>query len=268
MKVFALLCVFAGPVAAADLPVAALDAPESFAGAQVVVLGELHDNPSHHAHQARAVATLRPRALVLEMLTPAQAARMPDLLPDAVTLGRVLEWDGLGWPDFAQYYPIFAAAPSARIYGAHVPREEARRAMQDGLRASFGAAAADFGLDANLAPEEQSAREAEQMQAHCNALPAALLPGMVDVQRLRDATLARAALQALHETGGPVAVITGNGHARRDRGLAAPLAFAAPEVTVLTLGQFEQSAPQNPPYDLWVVTPAVPRDDPCLAFKG
>ena len=52
--------------------------PEALAAlppTDVVVLGEVHDNPAHHAHQAQAVASIRPAAIVFEMLTPEQAAR-------------------------------------------------------------------------------------------------------------------------------------------------------------------------------------------------
>jgi uncharacterized iron-regulated protein len=234
----------------------------------VVILGELHDNPTHHAHQARAVATLAPKALVFEMLTPEAASKMPDTLPDAATLGQIFGWEAAGWPDFSMYYPIFAAAPTARVYGAEVPRTEARRAIKDGPIAVFGPEAAAYGLTDPLPPDDQSAREAEQAKAHCDALPPDLLPAMVDVQRLRDAALARAVVQAMADTGGPVAVITGNGHARRDQGLAQPLARVAPDLSVLAIAQFEEKAPAAPPFDLWLLTPTIPRDDPCAVFTG
>ena len=202
------------------------------------------------------------------MLTADQAARMPQTLPDAASLAATLQWDAKGWPEFALYYPIFAAAPAARVYGAEVPRDIARKAFDTGIATQFGPEAATYGLTTPLLPADQSAREAEQREAHCNALLPDLLPGMVAVQRLRDAALARAVVQALADTGGPVAVITGNGHARRDQGLALPLALVAPKATFLSIGQFEAEAPENPPYDLWLVTSAAPREDPCLAFKG
>ena len=256
------------PTFAAEILPEALDRPETYGGAQVVVLGELHDNPTHHAHQARAVATLVPKALVFEMLTPEAARTMPAVLPDVASLEKLLGWEASGWPDFALYHPIFAAAPQARVYGAEVPRGASRRAFDDGIAAVFGAGAGAYGLTAPLPPEDQAGREAEQAEAHCNALPPDLLPGMVDVQRLRDAALARAVVQAMEDTGGPVAVITGNGHARTDQGLTVPLARVAPELRLLSIGQFELAAPAAPPHDLWLVTPAAPRDDPCKAFTG
>ncbi|TXH95449.1 MAG: hypothetical protein E6Q73_14825 [Pseudorhodobacter sp.] len=268
MKVLCLLLALATPACAGEIAPIALDDPITFAGANVVALGEIHDNPTHHTHQARAVAALRPKALVFEMLTAEQAAAMPQPLPDAATLAAALQWDAQGWPDFALYYPIFAAAPTARVYGAGIPRDMARKTFDTGIAAQFGPEAKAYGLTTPLAPADQSAREAEQSEAHCNALPPELLPGMVAVQRLRDAALARAVVQALADTGGPVAVITGNGHARRDQGLAVPLARVAPDARLLSLAQFEEAAPETPPYDLWLTTPAAPRPDPCLAFQN
>lgn len=243
-----------------------LDRPATFAGADVVILGEVHDNPAHHANQARAVATLGPKALVFEMLPPGVV--MPQTHADAADLARALGWNATGWPDFSLYYPIFTAAPKARIYGAEVGRDLARQAFSDGIATIFGPDAATYGLTTPLPAADQTAREAEQAEAHCNALPPDLLPGMVDVQRLRDATLARAVVQALADTGGPVAVITGTGHARRDQGLPAALALAAPDTEVLSIGQFEETPTPDAPYDLWLITAPHPREDPCLGLKG
>jgi uncharacterized iron-regulated protein len=94
-----------------------------------------------------------------------------------------------------------------------------------------------------------------------------MLPGMVEVQRLRDAVLARAVVQAVEETGGPVAVITGNGHARRDRGVPAYLGRIAPDLEVFVLGQTEDGAPLEGGFDEVVSAPAVDRPDPCAAFQ-
>ncbi|MBN2906651.1 MAG: ChaN family lipoprotein [Rhodobacteraceae bacterium] len=261
----ALAALVTGNAAGADQidPAALVSLPP----ADVVILGEVHDNPAHHANQATAVAALGPAALVFEMLTPDQAARVtPDLRADAKGLAEAFEWEASGWPDFAMYYPIFAAAPEAAILGAALPRDAVRRAVTDGAAAVFGPDAADYGLADPLPDDQQAQREAGQMAAHCNALPETLLGGMVEAQRLRDAALARAVVQALDDTGGPVAVITGNGHARIDWGLAHALTRAAPDVTLLSLGQLESVPEGAPPYDLWLVTDPAPREDPCAGF--
>lgn len=236
--------------------------------ADVLILGEVHDNPMHHANQADLVARTGPAALVFEMLSFDQArAATPEARTNEGTLGAALDWEGSGWPDFAMYYPIFAAAPEAAVYGAAVPRGAIDAALTGGPAAGFGRYGDVYGLDAPLPEQQQQRREALQLAAHCDALPAAALPGMVSVQRLRDAALARAALQAYADTGGPVAVITGNGHARKDWGVPAVLAAVAPDVSVWSVGQAEEDAAPEGGFDDLLSTPAAERDDPCLAFQ-
>ena len=253
----------AGEVGPADLA--------SLPPADVVILGELHDNPVHHANQVAAVEALKPAALVFEMLTPEQAVQVtPAIRSDAAALGAALGWEEAGWPDFAMYHPIFTAAPSAQVFGAAFPRPDVSRATAEGAAEVFGPEAVRYGLDLPLPAEEQAAREAEQAEAHCDALPVELLPGMVAAQRLRDAGLARAVVEAVAETGGPVAVITGNGHARKDRGLAVYLSRAAPGLSVLSVGQFEEppeAAEADAAFDLWLVTEPAEREDPCAVFR-
>ena len=234
----------------------------------VVILGEVHDNTATHVNQAAAVAGLKPKALVFEMLTPEQAARVtPTNRLSLPELRAVLAWEEGGWPDFGLYYPIFTAAPNAVILGAALPRDSVRQAVSDGAAAVFGADAAQYGLDRALPADDQALRAQDQMQAHCNALPQEMLAGMVEAQRLRDAALARAAVQGLALAGGPVVVITGTGHARRDWGVPAAISAAAPDISVLAVGQLESDPGPDAPYDLWIVTDPAPREDPCAAFK-
>ncbi|MDP2079570.1 MAG: ChaN family lipoprotein [Pseudotabrizicola sp.] len=232
--------------------------------ADVVLLGEVHDNPEHHMNQARAVFSLTPRAVVWEMLSAEAGAKVPADLGNRAQVARALGWNASGWPDFEMYYPIFVAARDARHYGAEVPRDLARRSVTEGALAVMPGGP---GLARILPEAEQTAREAEQMAAHCDAMPEAVLPGMVQAQRLRDAYLTEAVMRALAEVGPPVAVITGTGHARRDWGVPAVLAEAAPGISVLSVGQIEGAAPEDAPFDLWVVTKSIARDDPCAAFR-
>ena len=242
-------------------------AAEAPAGFDIYLLGEVHDNARHHATQAEWVAGIAPRAVVFEMLTPAQAGRITAaLIDDPAALAEALEWEDSGWPAFALYHPIFLAAGGARFHGAGVPRDAARAAVRAGIVESFGAGdARRFGLDRPLPEAERDARLAHQAAAHCNALPEEMLPMMVDIQRLRDAELARAALAARDETGGPVVVITGNGHARRDWGVPVYLAAADPGLRVFALGQSEDGAIAGR-FDVTRDAPRVARPDPCAAF--
>lgn len=252
-----LAALFALP-ATAEIPQAARDA-------QVVVLGEQHDNPDHHRRQAEWVAALQPSALVFEMLTPDQAARADVDWTTQADLDAAIGWTGSNWPSFDMYFPIFAAAPDAVVYGAGVPREALRGQLETPL--AENPLASEFGLDTSLDAEVQGARQALQAAAHCGALPDEVLPVMVDAQRLRDAALADVALRALKATGGPVAVITGNGHARMDWGMPALMAFAAPEVRIFALGQGENGNAAEGVFALTLDAPAPERGDPCAAFN-
>ncbi|WP_422071919.1 ChaN family lipoprotein [Tranquillimonas rosea] len=262
----ALVCAAALGVAGAAQ--AELIDPEAlrFEGADVVIMGERHDNPVHHVNQAAWIARLQPAAVVFEMLTP-DLALTAESNSDPAVLGAVLRWEERGWPDFTMYYPVFRAAREAAIFGGGVPTEEARLAVSDGAASVMGPAAEMFGLDLPLSDEEQATREEDQATAHCDALPDDVLPGMVEAQRLRDAALARAVIAAMAETGGPVAVVTGNGHARRDRGVPAALEAAGQSFEVLSIGQLEAPAEGAVPYDVWTVTDAPERPDPCEAFR-
>lgn len=244
------------------------DALDSLPQAQVYVLGEIHDNAEHHRRQARAVAAIRPAAVVWEMLTEEQAARMPADRSDPAAVAEALDWEGSGWPEFTLYAPILEAAGPARHYGGEVPREAARGAFEDGAAAVFRGDARIFGLDRALDDAERNTREEEQFAAHCEAMPRAMMGGMVEAQRLRDAELARQVLKALSETGGPVAVITGSGHARTDWGMPAALARAAPGVGVLSIGQSESDPGPEAPWDLWLISAPVERPDPCQSLRA
>lgn len=245
--------------------------------AQIVVLGEVHDNRVHHARQARLVRRLQPRGIAFEMVPGASEEGIQVFLAQGGARGEIgpaIGWDRLGWPDWKDYAPIFEAAPDAYIAGGGVLRSEIRRAIIGGAAFSYGAGAADLGLDRPLQPAVQAEFEDEMIAAHCNMLPRQVAVGMVEAQRLRDARFAAASLRALSKGGGARAVlITGNGHARNDRGVPASLRLADPAVAVLSVGMIELPHGADPvvaarglPFDyVWFSDPAK-RDDPCKGF--
>jgi uncharacterized iron-regulated protein len=259
-----LAALLAAPLGAASL---SDDLVARMVRADVVILGEIHDNPIHHEVQTDALFEIQPKAVVWEMLTSVEAARINSaLIGEPEKLERVLEWAESGWPDFSMYHPIFEAAPEARIFGGEVPRAATLAVLQGGAAVAFGADAARYGLTISLPPDEAVERETLQFQAHCEAIPSDKLPAMVDIQRLRDAVLAREVIAALDETGGPVAVITGNGHARRDWGVPVFLDRVRPGLNVFVLGQSEDGQISGV-FDEVLDAPSVQRDDPCEAFR-
>jgi uncharacterized iron-regulated protein len=252
--------------------------------AQIVALGEVHDNPTHHARQARLVRQLQPRGLAVEMVPEASEEGIQVFLAQGGMrggIGPAIGWDRLGWPDWRLYAPIFEAAPGAYITGGGVARSDIRVAIRGGAAIAYGAGASDLRLDQPLDPVIQVAFEDDLIAAHCNLLPRQVAGDMVEAQRLRDALFGDAVLRAYllggaGIDGGGAVLITGNGHARTDRGAPAYLRLLAPELKVLTVGMIEMAAgpaldqaaaARDLPYDyVWISQPAE-RDDPCDALR-
>ena len=246
--------------------------------ADVVYLGEMHDNPHHHAHQAQIVealvaAGLRP-ALAFEMLPADSQAAVDAALADVATRGELdqrLRWTARGWPDFAMYAPLFELAARERlpVIALDLDAASSRRVSREGL-AALGPQAASLG---SLLPAD-GAREAAIAAAirdgHCGLLPEARLPNMVEAWHARNVTMARALAAALGRASRPVVVIAGRGH-QAAGGLPDQLAAIRPGLRQLVVAMTEVDArgPAAEPVaaDVIWLTPAVDRGDPCELLR-
>ncbi len=265
-----------GPAALAD----------ALRDADVVLIGETHDNAEHHAAQAWLTETLAPAGLAFEMIPPRMEDALAGLRAEgapAALLEHALQWESRGWPDFGMYAPIFAAAPEATVTGAEIGMETLTRAMRGDVAGAaddaLGGAAPLYRLGDPVAPEIAEAMAREMVAAHCDAIPMEVAQGMIGAQRLRDAALADAALRArAYGDGGQVVIITGNGHARRDRGAPAYLAAARPALSVVSVGLIEvregaedwrayaEEEGAGPLFDYLWFTARAEREDPCERF--
>lgn len=256
--------------------------------ARFVVLGERHDQEDHHRLQARLVRELtrggRKPALAFEMLDVGQQAAVDASLAraprDADALALAVDWAHSGWPDWALYRPVFAAGLEAGlpIVAANLPRAQVREIVKRGPNALPSELRARLDLDTPLPEDVARDMREEQDQAHCGQLPQEMLGPMVQAQRARDAHLADRLLAA--DTGDGGILITGNGHARTDRGVPSHLARRAPEKAVASVGLLEV-APEAPapkdyaasftagalPFDYVWFTPAAPQEDPCAPLR-
>ena len=230
----------------------------------VLILGEFHDNPTHHAEQAKALQAITPKAVIYEMLTPEEGAALADIPRNADSMQAAVE--GFHWSNIADYAKVLAASPV--IIGTALPREEMRGAFTDGAAATFGEAAETYGLTTPLPEDEQVIREQDQFDAHCAAMPLEMMGGMVEAQRLRDAAFAKAVIDAHATHGSPVVLITGNGHARMDWGVPVYLARVQPDLTLTSIGQGERQEPPEGIYS-WTLNgaPSPDRGDPCAVFN-
>jgi len=249
--------------------------------ADILLLGEVHDNPHHHAGQAQAMnwlfSTVLPDAprpvVVFEMLDRGQQIELDVYTGDAENFGEAMGWAARGWPDSALYMPIFNAAFAA----------EARLVAGD-LRKSVLRGLYDLGPDILppdirrvydlLEPLDGDWRDDMadiQFHAHCGLIPRSRMAGMVTVQRARDAALAEAVIQSREdEPAAPVVLIAGAGHIRLDHGTGALLRRALPETDILAIGFVEATAWDGtalPEFDIVWTTPGVDRPDPCDSLR-
>jgi uncharacterized iron-regulated protein len=251
--------------------------------AGVVILGETHDNPDHHALQAwmvrRLVAAGRRPVTALEMVDSDRQATLDANRSDLAGLGLALDWEKRGWPHWAWYRPIAEAtlAGNGVLVAANLPQEAGRQIAK-------GSATADtiarYGLDETLSPKDEKAMAADIRDGHCGMLPETAIPAMVQVQRARDAAMAEAVADwATRPQVGPAVLIAGSGHARRDRGVPARLQALVPGVTPLVIAFVEAGDDERDPaqaskrgdgaasFDaVWFTAPA-PREDPCAQFQ-
>lgn len=271
----------------------------TLAKTRFTLLGEVHDNPDHHRLQAWAIRTiskLRGARLVegapqmdvvaMEMLTADEQealdrfygrnARVPRPRT-AADFGRLLKWDKLGWPPYEIYQPIIEEAVKAYlvIAPASPARSENRKVSKEGLAALPAGETKRLALDRALRPEAEKDLADEIRESHCGMLPEAALPNMSLVQRLRDARLADAMLASQWKG---AALIAGNGHVRRDRGVPWYLSargIAGNDVAIVRHIEVEAGKTEIDDYglgatggaidlaDFVVFTPRQPRPDGC-----
>lgn len=233
-----------------------------------LIIGETHDNPEHHRLERWLIAQLTARqalgGVAMEMLDSEQQALL-DQIPDDIrqTMSDAQWQDALDWQrgwEWSAYGPTLKLALSlgVPVRGANLTAVEIRELVK-----------------LNLAPELPLVVARSQRQAliegHCGMLPEDMLNGMLAVQVARDQAMA-AALDALP----PASVLVcGNGHARRDVGVAlharqTPLCLGLVE---LPPGQswvsaLPQSVDAEPAFDLaWFTSAVANREDPCIALR-
>lgn len=254
----------------AAAPRATLDA--ELAAAEFVLLGETHDNPHHHAAQAallRAmVAAGRRPAVVWEMVRrdrqdAVDAWAAGPRATDPGAFAQAVDWAGSGWPDFALYRPIVAAAAEAGLsmIAGGLEGSATRLVAGGGLAALSADRIESWGLAQPLPDAAVAAHLEAVFDGHCRLVPRDRLGPMVDVQAARDASMAAAMLG--HPDG--AVLIAGRGHVREDIGVPLFLRRLAPGATVLTVGKTEGGT--GGPFDWTRAFPAPDRADPCDGLR-
>ena len=263
---------------------------------EIILLGEVHDNPDHHRLQAWMIREAAPAqqlrrrpTVVMEMISEDQSAALASFLAGRRSgrstlgpqdLGRLLSWESRGWPSWSIYQPVAETSLESGLTLAHgdAGRDRIKSVRERGLTALPERDRARTKLSVPLPAKLDAALLAELGQSHCGMMPETAWPAMLAVQRLRDATLADQLLRADQRRG--AILIAGNGHIRRDRGVPWYLSQRAPDKSTLVVMLAEVQAGETDPeaylprdpdgiaaVDFVWFTPRKERADPCEAFK-
>jgi uncharacterized iron-regulated protein len=252
-----------------------------------VLLGERHDNPDHHALQAKLmramVAAGRRPALGFEMLAtddaPAVVRYLARSPKDAAGLGDAVNWSRSGWPEWRFYQPIAQAALDANvpIVATNLSKAATGAVRRNGLPGLGPTLTTQLRLS-EPTPETRMAMTRELRESHCGQMPDDTIDRMVDIQWARDARIAASLARGGQRDGG--VLIAGAGHVRRDRGVPIHLALQAPGATIASVAFVEVDAAgtkpgdyaarfgvETLPFDYVWFTPKIDDADPCEKLK-
>jgi uncharacterized iron-regulated protein len=259
----------------------------------LLILGEAHDNATHHLLQAAAIRQFglvtpsNTTAIVFEQLRDDQQAGIDKFVANAKSgarmtvadLKQLVDWKTSRWPDL--YDPVFDAAVAAKrpIYAGDVTRAEIMKAAKDGAGAVAPDVSKRLFLNVPLGEKYDAASIKAIEEAHCGALPKEASDGMAFAQRYRDAHLADAALKAIQQNGSAI-LIAGTGHARTDRAVPWYVRKRAPNkkvVSVMFVGVDNDNTdpdsyvPHDPDgeaaADFVIFTQPAERGDPCEKMR-
>jgi uncharacterized iron-regulated protein len=224
--------------------------------ADVLLLGELHDNPRHHDIRAMLLRLLSERGfqVVVEHLNAPE--KMAPGSPE--TQLRRLEaagFDQKGWR-WPIHKPLIdtSDALGLDLWGANLGREQLRNQPPANLLEILNRAPLSRGAQTRL---DEALRV-----GHCGMLPEEHIGSIRLAQRLRDASMAMVAQQRA-----PSIVLLGNGHARKDHGVPQILRATHPALRVISVGFIEDPLKDTATFDATWQTPRLERPDPCEELR-
>ncbi len=253
----------------------------------VVMIGEIHDNPRHHEIEAeliRALATTRQLQVVaLEMLDREQQATLEGVWGegDVDAVLAATGFDERGW-GADRYRSVVEAMLEVEVepLATNLSRADAGAVVKDGWAVHFDAGQQDsLALDAVWNEALAERLTGALRDSHCGMLPEAMIPGMLAAQRARDAVIADRVLTR-HADG--VLLVAGGQHVRGDYGVPAYLRARAPDLDIATVllveidgqrpvAEYLAAWPDTggtPLYDFIWFTPRAEREDPCAIFEA
>ncbi|MGV7209536.1 ChaN family lipoprotein [Oxalobacteraceae bacterium A2-2] len=239
---------------------------------QVWLLGEVHDNAQGHRKRydmlkREVEAGWRP-VIVMEQFDRENQGLLDQAREGCLDAQCVISTvAGPRW-DWQLYYPLLQLALDYKLplVAGNLSRADASRVVRDGVASAFDPASVKaYGLDQPLPADIRAVQLQEIAAGHCGMPPDFMLAGMVDAQVARDIWMAKLIRAQLPRD---VVLIAGNGHVRKDVGVARWLQAVQPAVTVRSEGFVEGGAQDPARYDVTHTLAPQTRPDPCAKFKA
>ena len=231
-------------------PVTGRDLAARLASADVIILGETHDDAVGHRLQTRLVQAALPGngnggALALEMLE--RGGSIGDV--EGSSLVRWRDWEDFYWPSIQAARragrPVIAAnAPQEYVTVARVAGFDTLENLNETTRRNFRIPPAGFEADArDYSDRFTQAIPGGHSVSDATTLPASTRPtrdtaaasSFFDAQLLRDATMADSVVDARRRHGGPVVLLVGQFHTDFDGGLTQLVRRYNPRLRVLNV---------------------------------
>ena len=240
-----------------------------------MLIGELHDNPEHHRHQAAILQGLiergRLHAVVMEHLDQDQANAFNQT--EAISkdeLALQLAWSKSNWPDFDIFYPIFQVlkANDITVLSGLVTRNELMALYKGELPLLINSDSKVLTILNQALPRQAEDSLLNTIEnSHCGMINRDHAKAMLPLQRYRDAYMANRYFE-LARSSGVVAYILGNGHARRDYGVPYYLSAINSELKIVSVGQKEAGSEMaTAAFDFIIDTDRFQRPNPCEKAK-
>ena len=274
------------------------------AEADVVYLGEIHDNPWHHEIQLQVVQQLVERgaspAIGFEFFDAGQTGVLMDYVnagsdgqnvrnPSRAekNLRRRLGWGRERDESWDAYFPIveYARQQGLAVFGTDLPTGIRRRITQSGI-AGLTPVERRFVVDTGFNDSAyRQLMEREFIKSHCGWSDPRLLDHLYQNWIARNDAMAIAISEMVSvEQNRPVVMIVGAGHTRYNMGVYERVAALVAGVRQVNIGltpvretgsslaEYQRTEIANdrvfaPEYEYLWITRAKSRKDPCVEFK-
>lgn len=248
-----------------------------------LLLGEIHDNILHHQNQAWIIDNLDTRdrvtGVAFEMIDERQGKLIKNIqFSTSEELIDILNKIEAGW-DYTRNYKIVFDSIIKRdftIYPANLDRETLMSIVMRGNEQLPPKIKSVMEMTP-LTDEQVSSVQQEIIKSHCDLLDNTMAAAMVEGQRIRDTAMS---VNLFEINADLKLLITGSGHARKDRGIPIYLHSQDSDANVISIAMLEVEKGANVvaqyterwdsnslPFDYVWFTARTEREDPCIELK-